>query len=132
MDGLLASDTDALQLDLHLARPHSTSLRPSLTAPCYPCDPWLRFLCLCFISPSRSFSIPLRSEAGSERHPTWGRFSFLATRECARQPLVRANRGQDQSCVGVIRGKLISALTRRRFFRSADRYEAGPMTDRGG
>src|SRR5439155_2780588 len=44
-----------------------------------------------FISPSRSFLTVLRSEAGSARHPTWDRFSILATRECARQPLVRAS-----------------------------------------
>src|SRR5437879_13153849 len=44
-----------------------------------------------FISPSQSFSVALRSEVGSEWHPTWGRFSVLATRECARQPPVRAS-----------------------------------------
>ncbi len=58
-----------------------------------------------FISPSRSFSGALRSEAGSERHPTWGRFSILATREFAPQPPVRANRGQSQICVRVIPGQ---------------------------
>ena len=42
-------------------------------------------------SPSRSFSGALRSAVGSERRPTWDRFSILATRECARQPPVRAS-----------------------------------------
>src|SRR5438093_5983412 len=58
---------------------------------CYPCNPWLRFLWLCFISPSRLFSVGPRSEAESERHPTWDRFSILATMECARQPPARAS-----------------------------------------
>src|SRR5213078_1390432 len=44
-----------------------------------------------FISPSQSFSVAPRSEAGSEWHPTWVRFSILATRECARQPPARAS-----------------------------------------
>src|SRR5438445_563938 len=45
----------------------------------------------CLISPRQSFSVALRSAAGNERHPTWGRFSILATRECARQPPARAS-----------------------------------------
>src|SRR5262249_34078548 len=43
------------------------------------------------IFPAQPFSGAPQSEAVSECDPTWDRFSFLATRECARQPPVQAN-----------------------------------------